>query len=273
MSLKEFTINAKSLSKNPLGIIALFVSLIYGFACLVLGFTSNNLVHANEKLPLIWFIIIFPFVILFAFVYLVINHHEKLYAPGDFRGDEAFIRALDGKKISEKREKETEKLNKAEDLPEKENEAVATSEPISTIVDSEDFKLKIKNAEKWVAKDIELDYLVPTRLNQKLVSRSGSEIIDILGSSGDGYIVCEVKYWKHNKSYQQLKNEILNFAHKRERFSRIHGFQKGFQLVFAIVFDILEKVETQQLDDFVNENDLKVDLRLYDYKTLQNQYE
>ena len=71
----------KGLTRNPLGIIAFFVSLIYGFACLVLGTSLNNFHGAEERLPLIWFIIFFPVLILIAFTYLVIYHHKKLYAP------------------------------------------------------------------------------------------------------------------------------------------------------------------------------------------------
>src|SRR5258708_26394329 len=92
----SFMTNSKGLTKNPLGIIALFVSLIYGFACLVLSTNLYNLKTEIERLPLIWFIILFPIIILLAFVFLVIKHHGKLYSPSDYGDNESFLKTLEG---------------------------------------------------------------------------------------------------------------------------------------------------------------------------------
>jgi cytochrome c oxidase subunit IV len=74
---------AQKLARNPLGIIALFIVLVYGFAALVTGFSSSF--TANEKLPLIYFMIIFPVLVLGVFGWLVSRHSNKLFAPSDFR--------------------------------------------------------------------------------------------------------------------------------------------------------------------------------------------
>lgn len=94
----DFMDKANGLTRNPLGIIALFVSLIYGFACLVLSTSLNNLHGQEERLPLIWFIIIFPLVILIAFILLVIYHHKKLYAPSDYKDEKNFVNTFVGSK-------------------------------------------------------------------------------------------------------------------------------------------------------------------------------
>lgn len=89
--LKTFGDIAKGLARNPIGIIALFIVLIYGFASLVVGF-SGNLTSA-ERLPIVWFLVFFPVVVLAAFTWLVSQHHTKLYAPSDYKADDAFLRA------------------------------------------------------------------------------------------------------------------------------------------------------------------------------------
>jgi len=96
--LNDFVAKTKGLTRNPLGIIALFISLIYGSACLVLSTSVNNLNGPNERLPLIWFIILFPILILIAFTFLVIKHHQKLYAPSDFKDEKNFVNAFLGNK-------------------------------------------------------------------------------------------------------------------------------------------------------------------------------
>ena len=70
--MQDFIKNSKGLTRNPLGIIALFISLIYGFACLVLSTSLSNLIGITERLPLIWFIIGFPVLILISFILMVI---------------------------------------------------------------------------------------------------------------------------------------------------------------------------------------------------------
>jgi hypothetical protein len=80
-------------ARNPLGIIALFISLIYGMSALLLG-TSISYFSASNQTTLVAFIVSFPFVVLGLFAWLVAKHHQKLYGPGDYRSDEGFLNAL-----------------------------------------------------------------------------------------------------------------------------------------------------------------------------------
>jgi len=79
-------------ARNPLGIIALFISLIYAMSALLLGFSIDNLAPDNQTI-LVTFIAIFPFVVLGVFGWLVAQHHTKLYGPGDFQSDQGFLEA------------------------------------------------------------------------------------------------------------------------------------------------------------------------------------
>ena len=84
----------KGVAKNPLAIIALFISFMYGSASLILG-TSIDKLDGFNKNALILFLILFPILIFGAFFYLVVNHHAKLYAPGDYRSDESFLAGVE----------------------------------------------------------------------------------------------------------------------------------------------------------------------------------
>jgi hypothetical protein len=97
--MKEFMNNAKGLSRNPLGIIALFISLIYGFACLVLGIAGDKL-ETCERIPLIYFLIGFPVLILISFLFLVTKHHNKLYAPKDYRDERNFFKGFENQRVN-----------------------------------------------------------------------------------------------------------------------------------------------------------------------------
>lgn len=89
-STESFGKTASNLSRNPLGIIALFIVLVYGFASLVTVFIGS--LSSMEKLPLIYFLILFPVLVLGAFVWLVSEHSDKLYGPSDYKNEENFMR-------------------------------------------------------------------------------------------------------------------------------------------------------------------------------------
>jgi CheY-like chemotaxis protein len=90
-TLSVFSSSAKSLARNPLGIIALFIVLIYGFAALVVG--ASDKLQGRDRIPLVWFLVVFPVLVLGEFGWLVSKHHMKLYAPSDYKSDDAFIQA------------------------------------------------------------------------------------------------------------------------------------------------------------------------------------
>ena len=101
--------NAAKLSKNPLGIIALFIVLIYGFATLLLCSVGTTL-SDNQKWWFVVFLVIFPVVVLGVFAYLVVNHHQKLYAPSEFRDEGNFFGRSSQKDLEKKYDEEAEVL-------------------------------------------------------------------------------------------------------------------------------------------------------------------
>lgn len=165
--LKEFGDIAKNLSGNPLGIIALFIVLVYGIAALVLGVSANTL-QSFERLPMIWFLIIFPPIVLFTFTWLVARHHGKLYAPKDFSDPTHFLQTLNRdvqiKKLNEEvksLEKETNngvnKIDSQLKLPRKEiMTRVLISEELVIRELSSEFGLNI-NRQMGLGEDIGLD--------------------------------------------------------------------------------------------------------------------
>jgi CheY-like chemotaxis protein len=89
-STDQFGRTAKALAHNPLGIIALFIVLVYGFAALVTGFGGS--LTSQERLPLIYFLIIFPVLVLGVFAWLVSRHSGKLFAPSDFKNEDNYVK-------------------------------------------------------------------------------------------------------------------------------------------------------------------------------------
>lgn len=91
--------SAASLSRNPLGIIALFITLIYGLATWV---TQAPSMAPEDRHLLVLFIIIFPVLVLAVFSWLVSRHHEKLYAPRDYKDESNFVKVLSAREQSKR---------------------------------------------------------------------------------------------------------------------------------------------------------------------------
>ncbi len=89
MAIKEISESALGFTKSPLGIIALFIVLVYGFASLVVALGQNVGPHI---VPLIYFMVYFPVLVFFGFLWLVAKHHRKLYGPSDFKDEENFLK-------------------------------------------------------------------------------------------------------------------------------------------------------------------------------------
>lgn len=86
---KNFADSAKDFTKSPLGIIALFIVLVYGFATIATTFGRNIENHID---PLIYFLVLFPVVVFIGFLWLVSKHSDKIYGPSDFRNEDNFFR-------------------------------------------------------------------------------------------------------------------------------------------------------------------------------------
>jgi CheY-like chemotaxis protein len=97
--IKTFGDTAVNLARSPLGIIALLIVLIYAFASLVVG-VSGELTH-GERLPLVWFLVVFPVLVLLVFGWLVAYFHDHLYSPGELT-PEGFIRLSEAERERER---------------------------------------------------------------------------------------------------------------------------------------------------------------------------
>lgn len=64
MEFEKFVGSAKEFTRSPLGIIALFIVLVYGFASLVVGLGSSITEHV---IPLIYFMVFFPVIVFWGF--------------------------------------------------------------------------------------------------------------------------------------------------------------------------------------------------------------
>ena len=108
-----FDKNMKYYVKNPLGIIALFVVTVYLTASIAFSFGLSKL-SGGQAWVFLAFMVGFPIVIFFSFVYLVVKHHTKLYSPYDFKDQKHFLALATREEIQNKKQREHDEMKKYE---------------------------------------------------------------------------------------------------------------------------------------------------------------
>lgn len=102
--------------KNPIGVLGIFLVLTEAIASLVI--VKSGLDY-KQNMILVWFIVLFPCLILCVFYLLVTRHHEKLYSPSDYKDEKNFVNTYNSatqkeeyKMVTSVSEEETESSNK-----------------------------------------------------------------------------------------------------------------------------------------------------------------
>ena len=153
--------------RNPLGIIALFLSVIYGIAGYVISNAISYLHGSYERLPLIYFIVFFPLILLVAFIYLVVKHNVKLYAPKDFDNQDGFLEA-NGKNI--KPHEPTETLKHSEKIPgSQKKSSICMLAYSSTINKGKEWMISEESALKKYSTDHEMEIKTEISLGRNYV--------------------------------------------------------------------------------------------------------
>ena len=84
-----------------MGIIGLFISLVYALAVIVAGFSAS--LSTGQRWLLIVFVVAFPFVMLYVFQDLVKHYHTNLYSPKDYERPEDFVKVASRSNIERRR--------------------------------------------------------------------------------------------------------------------------------------------------------------------------
>ncbi len=292
----DFLANAKGLTKNPLGIIALFISMIYGIAGLVLTI-SNNTLDINQNWVLIWFIVSFPVLILIAFIYLVVMHHQKLYSPSDYKDERNFFRPLSEVEREQKLKEDVNLIIDEQQLEIAENSMndvkpnthieennQNTNELIDSNKKNSSVLEKLKNTSMNFAATLEnfyfvIEEVVLRRLEKELrVSVSRQMALDTNNTTAqfngvafkkDETIGIEIKYINSfnisSETVQQIRKVINNVISNEE-------LNYKFRFIFVFVSD-KPIVNLQRAINSIKsgfENELMIEVRYYSLEELKN---
>lgn len=264
---------APKFAKNPLGIIALFIVLIYGFASLLVGTAGGNL-EAAQRWPIIWFLVIFPFVVLFVFAWLVSTHHTKLYAPSDFRDEKLFIGVQPPEQRQRKLDQEIEALEPIVDAA-----VVDSSYGISVTQESnqraEEFRKTYQEAERLAMRKLSAELNVPVREGVLIGQDSYVGAFDGAAVLGETIAAIEVKFVLKPYLPASVIDELLFRARTLDINLRSEvPMPRKLKLILGIVGDLDNEGRIalrERISKRVQLSGLDVDVRFFGLKQLRHE--
>lgn len=251
---------AKPLAHNPLGIIALFLALVDGIAAVALGVTTGSLSAALQAV-LVWFIVLFPAVVLIVFYLLVTRHHTKLYAPKDYESPDGFFRALtpEEQRVRMERELAREAVDAASSTPVQEPERTAGKS-------TRTWRQSLMLAEELAIRELEHE----TGINVvRQVAVAGSIEVD------GAYL----EYGKLTLVEVKLVNDRSTSETVRSAFARFDRIAQGVKPVAFVLILLALDEDSKGVQELVllsrnlaKDAKYPVDVRVYDHFELQQKY-
>jgi len=258
-----FGSTAQKLSSNPLGIIALFIVLVYAMAALVLGVAGGNL-DANQRWPLVWFLVAFPMIVLAVFSWLVSKHHTKLYAPRDYPSEEGFFRALTPEEQREKLREEAREVTETSTRVTEAHGSAATAHAAEPGI--EEAASRVFLAEGLVFRLLELEF---GGSSQRQVGVGRDHGFDGVIISKGGPVFVEVKYISSPKA-DSIRRAVESIKRAANRIPR------GSRFILAVVTEGLTEEQAARAKakarELIADAGGAIDLRIYDIEALGSKF-
>jgi hypothetical protein len=269
--------------KNPLSIIAIFAAIAEISGTVVLPFIAP----ANQA-TYVWFLIVFPILLIVLFFLTLNFNHKVLYAPSDYQNEDNFLRSLPKATFAEKvlkieeeiaeEETATQELTKLEKAPAATVDESAPTIPDTTISHQNLVRRSTQAtymlAEDLIFRKLSKEFSTKIQREVKLNSLAGRYIFDGIVREKGITTLIEVKY---------LRNALSSGRHLRDTLGRI---QQGVKLLPAVQtanFRVLLAVATdegvvsprqiaEQIDHYRDQFSFPIEIRLYNIADLEREF-
>lgn len=267
-NMKENTI-----IKNPLTVISIFAGLAEVAGTAVLPFVSE----ANQN-TYIWFLIIFPILLVVLF-FITLNFNPKvLYAPSDFRDENNYMDLFRPSSTVERKEKLDEEIKETTI----EEESKKVSKDIRELSLSREkglfnyydqnyiFKVLTENprsryilAESLVIERLSQELQLPAR--REVALKNSRFIFDAVFEDKRGPVLVEVKYISNKRAYHhvikqtlmRLKDAIVNMP---------DSMRQNAKLILAIAHELHPdeaKLMKSKMKEMLSDFPIPVEIKLY----------
>ncbi|MFA5164978.1 MAG: hypothetical protein WC481_05380 [Candidatus Omnitrophota bacterium] len=251
----------KNTIKNPLTIIAIFAGISEICGSAVLPILPDNIQNL-----FVWFVMIFPVLLVMLFFSVLILKHHVLYAPSDFKTDEAFsgliknVKPLTIKDVIDKKDKDVSDIT----------EDKTSSATASIILNP---KVEYFLAEELALKKLESDY-GDMFLKQRSFELKGNKYYaDGIINSSLQFSVFEVKYFPRlNTPFNGLGKTLKYFEDIWRNLEKSERDLFFYLIIVTPINDEEKEILKNRIDQFLLGKDMIVNIQIYDFNGLKKEF-
>ncbi len=221
----------------------------------------------------LWFVMLFPVLIVILFFATLNWNHKVLYAPTDFRDDKSFLDLIRPMNEAERIQKLTE-MSSEKEL----DEHVTTASEIPIIKTTADpkvtysFQAKAREAEALVIQDIQKEFPLPFT---REVSFEDVGYFDAMApdTKRKEIIAVEVKYLKSGYFDAKVIHKLIHQSEALRKSASEHGYTSRLILAVVIGDEAKEnhkKAIKKQIEEITKYADESLDVRIFDFSELKN---
>lgn len=240
----------KTFVRNPLGLIGLFVTIVYLIASGLLAYGFDKLHGELERFPFILFIVLFPCIILFVFYKLVTKHSNKLYGPSDFQKDESFLEFASRDEVQDNNEQklkdEMTNVSFMMNSSEKDKNAVKK-------IDDSSLMQSIVARDAVIVDRLSQKYGIQFYQNMKFRGIRGRVVVDAFAMDNKNQYFIEIKLLR-----SFTLDEVNGIVNRYVREVKLSNISLHIKYIFALYCakvprkDFVQKVHSQQFSEDVD---------------------
>lgn len=268
--------------KNPLTIIAIFAAIAEISGTLVLPFIEK----ANQSVY-VWFLMVFPILLILLFFLTLNFNHKVLYAPSDYKNEDNFLQSLPRASFTEKVQKIQAELEEAESVESARVESPAITQTLpqaqlqakpeisyQTLV-RRSTQASYMLAEELIFRKIASEFSTEIQREVKLGTLGGRYIFDGIVRDKGVTTVVEVKF---------IRSGFIPSMHFRETLSRIQEAVKllpkeqssNFRVLLAIASDEVGSTQEKvapMIDRIGVDFHFPIEVRFYSLAELEREFQ
>ena len=272
--------------KNPLTIIAIFAAIAEISGTVVLPFIAEE-----NQTVYVWFLMVFP-ILLISLFFLTLNfNHKVLYAPSDYKNEDNFLHSLQRATYTEKALKlEAEVLEEQAATEQAQTETVSPSEdrsmeltpsklPSTPVPTQEFHKTDIRArhmlAEDLIFRKLATEFVHPIQREVRVGAAGDSYIFDGIVFESSTITIVEVKYISRGFVPSSYLYQILFRIQKTVRTFQLSDVPKVRVLLVLVSEEAgpqsnFDKMNAR-IDRFRSEFSFAIEMRSYNLNELKHE--
>lgn len=259
-------IRAQPRVSNPLTVIAIFATIAE-----MTGAAVVPAMAPSSQETFVWFLVLFPFVLVFMFFLTLNFNHRVLYAPSDYSDEENFLRVMAPASSSQriwKLKKDTSEEREREGAEKKNEDNIGVDRRRA-----EKYGEALL-AEELVVRELTAEFGIEFRRDLVVGGLGKDALVDAAAVQHDGRIIAaEIKRLDRGGNPEKSLSQLIKEVEKLRNYV-VESFGADARVILAIVVDDLSMVGSirDMVDMIVETRAPSVEVKVFGLDNLEEKY-